>query len=266
MILDDLSTGRAEFVEGRTWYRGRVDDGELIDRIFAEHPDIVAAVGCAAKIVVPESVANPLYYYAENVARTKAHFESVLEDTTVGTDLRAVSLRYFNPIGAEPEGIGADPEGRTGLQVRRPTHALELMIDSTTPHEPYPVTGTDWETRDGSGIRDYVHVWDLAGAHVAALRRFDTITQGDSGYRVINLGSGTGTTVLELIKAFENVTGKPLPTTVAARRPGDNAGAYPDIALAAHLLGWKPSLTVEEGIADSLAWYERRNTVLQRRS
>ncbi|MDV5143454.1 hypothetical protein R1T08_03895 [Streptomyces sp. SBC-4] len=84
---------------------------------------------------------------------------------------------------------------------------------------------------------------------MAALRRFDTITQAYSGYRVV---------------AFENVTGKPLPATVAVRRPGDNAGAYPDITLAAHLLGWKPSLTVEEGIADSLAWYERRDTVLQR--
>ncbi|MEV7565665.1 UDP-glucose 4-epimerase GalE [Streptomyces tanashiensis] len=302
VILDDLSTGRAEFVDCRTWYEGRIDDGDLIDRIFAEHPDIDAAVGCAAKIVVPESVAEPLYYYSENItaglallghllrngchrflfsssaaiyapglgiteqaplapmspyARTKAHFEQALEDITAGTLLRAVSLRYFNPVGA-------DPQGRSGLQVRRPTHALGVMIDRYHAGEPYPVSGTDWDTRDGTGIRDYVHVWDLAGAHLAALRRFDTITSADGGhpYRVINLGSGTGTTVLELIKAFENVTGKPLPTVYMGRRPGDNAGAYPDITLAAELLGWKPALSLEQGITDSLAWYERRDTVL----
>ncbi|MFG3040973.1 UDP-glucose 4-epimerase GalE [Streptomyces sp. NPDC048330] len=302
VILDDLSTGRAEFVDGRTWYEGRSDDGPLIDRIFAQHPDINAAVGCAAKIVVPESVAAPLYYYNENVvaglallghllrngchrflfsssaalyapgpgiteeaplapmspyARTKAHFEQALEDVTVGTPLRAVSLRYFNPIGA-------DPHGRSGIQVRRPTHALGVMIDKYHAGEPYPVTGTDWETRDGTGVRDYVHVWDLAGAHLAALRRFDTVTSAEGGgaYRVINLGSGTGTTVLELLKAFETVTGRPLPAEHLGRRPGDNAGAYPDIALAHELLDWTPALTLEQGIADSLAWYRRRDTVL----
>ncbi|AJF63339.1 UDP-glucose 4-epimerase GalE [Streptomyces vietnamensis] len=303
VILDNLSTGRAEFVKDRTWYRGRTDDGTLIDRIFADHPDIVATIGCAAKIVVPESVAEPLHYYSENVAaglalighllrngcerflfsssaaiyapglgiteqaplapmspyaRTKAHFEQALEDITAGTPLRAVSLRYFNPIGA-------DRKGRSGLQVRRPTHALGVMIDKYHAGEPYPITGTDWETRDGTGIRDYVHVEDLADAHIAAVRRFDTITSnGPDGtaYRVINLGSGTGTTVRELIKAFENVTGKPLPTELVGRRPGDNAGAYPDITLAHELLGWKPTLTIEQGIADSLAWYGRRDLVL----
>ncbi|MFE5714757.1 UDP-glucose 4-epimerase GalE [Streptomyces sp. NPDC056501] len=302
VILDDLSTGRDEFVTGRDWYRGRIDDGALIDRIFVEHPDIDATVGCAAKIVVPESVSAPLYYYSENVAaglallghllrngchrflfsssaaiyapglgiteraplnpmspyaRTKAHFEQALEDVTGGTELRAVSLRYFNPVGA-------DPRLRTGLQVFGPTHALGVMIDKYHASRPYPVTGTDWETRDGTGIRDYVHVWDLAGAHLAALHRFDTITSGDGGsaYRVINLGSGTGTTVLELIRAFETVTGKPMPTELLGRRPGDNAGAYPDISLAAELLGWRPTLTTEQGIADSLAWYERRDAVL----
>ncbi|WP_030689925.1 UDP-glucose 4-epimerase GalE [Streptomyces globisporus] len=304
VILDDLSTGRPEFVKDRTWYRGRIDDGALMDRIFAEHPDIAVTIGCAAKIVVPESVAQPLYYYNENVvaglalighllrngcerflfsssaaiyapglgiteqaplapmspyARTKAHFEQALEDITAGTALRAVSLRYFNPVGA-------DRKGRSGLQIPRPTHALGVMIDKYHAGEPYPITGTDWETRDGTGIRDYVHVEDLADAHIAAVRRFDTITghgPDAAAYRVINLGSGTGTTVRELVKAFENVTGKPLATELADRRPGDNAGAYPDITLAGELLDWKPALTLEQGIADSLAWYERRDTVLE---
>ncbi|MGW3387435.1 UDP-glucose 4-epimerase GalE [Streptomyces cinereoruber] len=301
VIVDNLSTGRAEFIQNRTWYRGDIADGELIDRVFADHPDIDATIGCAAKIVVPESVADPLYYYTENVskglallghlirngcerfvfsssaaiyapgqgitetaplhamspyARTKAHFEQALEDVTAGTPLRAVSLRYFNPIGA-------DQKFRSGLQVLQPTHALGVMIDKYHAGEPFPVTGTDWETRDGTGIRDYVHVQDLADAHVAAVRRFDTITANGTPYRVINLGSGTGTTVFELVKAFENVTGKPLATELVGRRPGDNAGAYPDITLAGELLGWKPALSVEQGISDSLAWYSRRNLVLK---
>ncbi|MFD4320460.1 UDP-glucose 4-epimerase GalE [Streptomyces sp. NPDC058548] len=302
VILDDLSTGRPEFVEGRTWYRGDIADGGLIDRIFAEHPDIHAAIGCAAKIVVPESVADPLYYYTENVAkglallghlnrngcerflfsssaaiyeagqgitetaplnpmspyaRTKAHFENALEDIAAGTPLRAISLRYFNPIGC-------DPKLRSGLQVMQPTHALGVMINAFHAGRPFPVTGTDWETRDGTGIRDYVHVHDLARAHIAAVRRFDTVTSNDADapYRVINLGSGTGTTVFELIKAFENVTGRALATETVGRRPGDNAGAYPDIALAGELLGWEPALSVEQGISDSLAWYDRRPLVL----
>ncbi|MEU6932898.1 UDP-glucose 4-epimerase GalE [Streptomyces sp. NPDC046374] len=300
VILDDLSTGRPEFVEGRTWYQGDICDGQLVDKIFADHPDIHAAIGCAAKIVVPESVAEPLRYYTENVgkglaflghllrngcerflfsssaaiyapglgiteqaplapaspyARTKAHFEQALADIAAGTALRAISLRYFNPIGA-------DPKGRSGLQTRKPTHALGVMIDKHHAGEPYPVTGTDWETRDGSGIRDYVHVWDLAAAHVAALHRFDRIT-ADMPSTVINLGSGAGTTVFELIRAFENVTGQTLPTLLTGPRPGDNAGAYPNISRAAELLGWTPTLTTEQGIADSLTWYKRRDLVLK---
>ncbi|MFJ9434781.1 UDP-glucose 4-epimerase GalE [Streptomyces sp. NPDC101490] len=304
VILDDLSTGRIEFVQGRTWYRGDIADGDVIDRVFADHPDIDATIGCAAKIVVPESVADPLHYYTENVskglallghlirngcerflfsssaavyeagqgitetaplnpmspyARTKAHFENALEDIATGTPLRAVSLRYFNPIGC-------DPKFRSGLQVTQPTHALGVMIDAYRAHRPFPVTGTDWETRDGTGIRDYVHVHDLARAHIETVRRFDTITSNDADgpapYRVINLGSGTGTTVLELITAFENVTGQPLATELVGRRPGDNAGAYPDITLAAELLGWEPALTVEEGISDSLAWNTMRSVAL----
>ncbi|UQW99111.1 UDP-glucose 4-epimerase GalE [Streptomyces sp. RerS4] len=302
VILDDYSTGRREFTEGRIRYEGDIADGALIDRIFTEHPDIEITIGCAAKIVVPESVAEPLRYYTENVsnglallghllrngctrflfsssaaiydaglgitetaplnplspyARTKAVFENALEDITAGTDLRAISLRYFNPIGA-------DPKMRSGLQVTRPTHALGVMIDKFHAGLPYPVTGTDWETRDGTGIRDYVHVWDLARAHIAALRAFGTVLPaGGDTYRVINLGSGTGTTVLELIKAFENVTGKPMPTHLTDRRPGDTAGAYPDITLADTLLDWRPELSIEQGISDSLAWYAQRDTILR---
>ncbi|WP_328965629.1 UDP-glucose 4-epimerase GalE [Streptomyces virginiae] len=301
IVLDNLSTGRREFVEGRTFYRGDIGDAELIDRIFADHPDIHATVGCAAKIIVPESVAEPVMYYRENVtkglslvesllrngctrfvfsssaaiyasgqgitedspitpgspyARTKAVFEGALRDITGGTDLRAVSLRYFNPIGA-------DPKFRSGLQVSKPTHALGVMIDKYLAGEPFPVTGTDWETRDGTGVRDYVHVWDLARAHIHAVKDFDRILPaGRGGYLPVNLGSGTGTTVLELIKAFETVTGKALAHEIVGPRPGDVAGAYADITRAIQLLGWTPELSIEQGIADALTWMERRTLML----
>ena len=99
-------------------------------------------------------------------ARTKAMMEEILQDIAAASDLRVLSLRYFNPIGA-------DPEFRTGLQIKYPSHALGKLIEARTTGVPFSLTGDDFDTRDGSGIRDYVHVWDLAQAHVAALDHFD---------------------------------------------------------------------------------------------
>lgn len=305
VILDNLSTGRIEFTRGRIFYRGDIADGALVDRIFADHPDIAAVVHAAALIVVPESVAEPLRYYRENVAksiefiehvlrngcerylfsssaaiyrpgadfavdetspieplspyaRSKAVMEMVLQDTAAATRLRAVSLRYFNPIGA-------DPKMRTGLQNPRPTHLLGKLISAATSGEEFCITGVDWPTRDGSGIRDYIHVWDLARAHVAALRRFDDILprQGDRSYEVINLGTGVGTTVREFLAAFRAVVDRPLRVRETDRRPGDTAGAYSRSDRAQQLLDWKPELTLEEGIRHSLRWAEVRDRVLR---
>lgn len=100
-------------------------------------------------------------------------FETILEDATRAGDLRSVSLRYFNPIGA-------DPELRTGPSTPEPSHALGRLISSWRAGRPFTITGTDWPTPDGSGIRDYVHVWDLARAHVAALERFDDVARSRS--------------------------------------------------------------------------------------
>ncbi|GGT16043.1 UDP-glucose 4-epimerase GalE [Streptomyces purpureus] len=306
VVLDNLVTGRREFTAGRTFYEGDIADGRLIDEIFAAHPDIEAVIDCAALIVVPESVAQPLRYYTENVAkgitflghlarngcrrfifsssasiyataddfsvdetselaplspyaRTKALFETALEDISSTGEIRVVSLRYFNPIGA-------DPKMRSGLQVRRPTHALGKMIEAHRLGETFQITGVDWPTRDGSGIRDYVHVWDLAEAHVQALRRFDSVFEAEAGagssYQVVNLGTGTGTTVRELLDAFANVTGKPLPAVETDRRPGDNAGAYSRGERAASLLDWRPRYSLEEGIRDSLTWFEKRDSII----
>lgn len=303
VVLDSLVTGRAELALGRAFYRGDLADGELLDRIFAEHPEIEATVHCAALIVVPESVTDPLRYWHANVtktvalvghllrhhrprlvfsstaamygpgedfavdeespiapaspyARTKAAVEAMLADVSAATELRTLSLRYFNPIGA-------DPKLRTGLQTRRPTHLLGKLIEARESGESFLVTGTDWPTRDGTGIRDYIHVWDLANAHVAGLRRFDKVVPiAGTGYEVLNLGTGAGTTVREMVEAFVAVTGEPLPQRETGPRPGDVVGAYTRSDKAQRVLGWKAQHSIADGIRDSLSWAAVRDARL----
>ncbi|MEV4578682.1 UDP-glucose 4-epimerase GalE [Nonomuraea jabiensis] len=297
VILDNLITGRREFAKGRAFYEGDISDGPLIDKIFAEYPDIEAVVHCAALIVVPDSVADPIGYYRANVtkslefvdhlirngctrmifsssasiyrtgddhtvnedspldpqspyARTKAVCEAMFADIATGRPIKILSLRYFNPIGA-------DPEMRTGLQLRRPSHALGKMIEAYEDRVPFRITGTGYPTRDGTGIRDYVHVWDLATAHVAALRRFDELDVD-----VINLGTGAGTTVRELAEAFNRVVDRPIEVVETDPRPGDVAGAYTRSDRARRLLDWQARYSVEEGIRHSLEWASLRESRL----
>ena len=301
VVLDDLSAGRREFTAGHAAYEGDVADPAVLDRVLDEHPDVTAVVHCAARIVVPESVAQPAPNYDTNVvgtlrlvqhllrrgrtrllfsssasiyavpggdfavdedapiapsspyARTKAMAEQILADVAAATDLRVLSLRYFNPIGA-------DPALRTGLQHRLPTHALGKLITAHETGTPFTVLGTDWPTRDGSAIRDFVHVWDLARAHVAALKRFDAAGAG-APHRAINLGTGAGTTVRELVAAFRSVVGE-LAVEEGPRRPGDVAGAYARSATAERLLGWRAERSLEDGVRDALAWSAKRPSVL----
>ena len=187
-------------------------------------------------------------------ARTKAAVEAMLRDVAAATELRALSLRYFNPIGA-------DPKLRTGLQIKRPTHLLGKLIEAAESGGEFQITGTDWPTRDGTGIRDYIHVWDLATAHVASLRRFDE-TVGASGYRVLNLGTGKGTTVREMVDEFVRVTGAALAVRETAARPGDVVGAYTRSDRARQALDWQPRSSLADGIRDSLRWAEIRDTRL----
>jgi UDP-glucose 4-epimerase len=299
VILDSLVTGRREFAAGSAFYQGDMADGPLIDRIFAEHPGIGAVIHCAALVVVPDSVSDPVRYYRANVsgslelathllrngcgrlifsssaaiyrasadlsvdedspvdpqspyARTKAVCEAMLADIAASQPLRVLSLRYFNPIGA-------DPKMRTGLQARHPTHALGKLIQAHEQGVPFQITGTNWPTRDGSGLRDYIHVWDLATAHVAALTRFDVLP---GPVTAINLGSGTGTTVRELVAAFNRVADRPVETREAGPRPGDVAGAYTRVARAGRLLGWRAQYDVTEGIRHSLQWAAIRDQIL----
>ncbi|WP_276615646.1 GDP-mannose 4,6-dehydratase [Streptomyces sp. A1136] len=124
------------------------------------------------------------------------------------------------------------------------------------------MTETGYPTRDGTGIRDYVHVWDLAAAHIAAIRRFDSILTEKKRSIAINLGTGSGTTVRELCAAFNNIVSTPLRTIDAAPRPGDVAGGYTKSDRAAELLGWTPKLSLEDGIRSALDWIPVRDAML----
>lgn len=300
VILDDFSTGRREFIGERTLYEGDIADAELLARIFSEQT-IDAVVHCAAKIVVPESVADPLGYYDNNVgktvklleaverggvkrflfsssasiyapdenfvvteesplqpgspyAKTKYLVELILEDFTKASDVRVLSLRYFNPIGT-------DPQLRSGQQLEHPTHVLAKLLEAWQKHETFTVTGVDWPTRDGSGIRDFIHVWDLAQAHVAALEHFDEATK-DSDYQVFNIGTGNGVTVKELAASFEEISGEPLKVQFGDPRPGDVAGVYTVSTKARDILGWSAKLSETEAVRDAIAWLPKRKEML----
>jgi UDP-glucose 4-epimerase len=190
-------------------------------------------------------------------ARTKRMIEQVLEDMAAATDLRAIILRYFNPIGS-------DPDLESGIYAKEPSHVLgQLVLAARGERDGFTITGTDHPTPDGTGIRDYLHVWDLARAHVSAVERFDDVlaTAGTPSV-VINLGRGDGVSVRELLAAFERVTGRPVPTHEAPPRPGDAVGAFANADRARELLGWQTELTLDEAIASALDWSDRRLDVL----
>lgn len=300
VIVDDFSTGRREFVAGRTYYEGDIADSALLDRIFTEH-DIDTVVHCAAKIIVPESVSQPWLYYENNVgktldllaslernnvtrllfsssasiyapsdtfmvtedsplapespyAATKFLTERILADVAAAGSVKVLSLRYFNPIGS-------DPQLRTGQQIEHPSHVMGKLVDAWLEGTTFTVTGVDWPTRDGSGLRDFIHVWDLARAHVAALENFDAATAHEPAV-AINIGTGTGVTVKELVAAFEQGTGRPLQVEFGPRRPGDVVGAYTGSERAASLLGWRAELTPADAVRDAIAWIPRRRELL----
>lgn len=207
-------------------------------------------------MVTEQSPLNPGSPYA----RTKFMMEIVLQDFCSAYGMQGIALRYFNPIGA-------DPQMRSGIHVQFPSHVLGKLVDTAQGNLPYfPITGTEYETRDGTGIRDYIHIWDLARAHVLALTGFDEVfaraSNPDNGYLAINLGSGRGVTVRELVQAFENVYGQTINKKEMPARPGDVAGAYANAETALQLLGWQTQLSVEDGIRDALRWGQVRETML----
>jgi UDP-glucose 4-epimerase len=183
--------------------------------------------------------------------------ELVLQDLAAAADLQALILRYFNPIGA-------DPDLRHGVHAREPSHVLgQLVLAAQGRREAFMITGTDYPTRDGTGLRDYIHVWELAQAHVCAVERFDEVIEsaGDPSV-IINLGTGHGVTVRELVDVVGRVLGRPVPVVEAPRRPGDTTGAYANVDRARHLLNWTAKSSLEEAVDSAFAWAARRQQVL----
>jgi len=209
----------------------------------------------ALDLMVTESTPlNPRSPYA----RTKFMIEMILQDFCVAYGMRSMVLRYFNPIGA-------DPKMRSGGYIENPSHVLGKLVSVASGREPiFKITGVDWKTRDGSGVRDYVHVWDLARAHVQAVEHLDRVfDRVDGSYTVINIGTGKGVTVIELVAAFERVYGCSVNKEMAPSRPGDIVGTYANVDTALRLIGWKAERSVDEGIADALKWDSIRETRLK---
>ena len=304
IILDSLEIGPRVFVRHRIFYQGDIADRGLLRRIVDDHPDLGATIHMAARVVVPESVAEPYGYYDNNVARslvlfdeltrlgkprvlfsssaslyaptetfevteesplapqspyarTKAMMESILIDLAAATELRTIILRYFNPIGS-------DPDLESGVYNREPTHVVPILARVALGQLPeFIITGTDYPTADGTGIRDYIHVWDLARAHVRAVEDFDRVlAELDATSTVINIGTGSGVTIGELVRTVVQVSGSSIPTRTAPPRPGDAVGAYAAVAKAGQVLGWKAELGLADGIASVLAWMRKRPEIL----
>ncbi len=179
---------------------------------------------------------------------TKKMGEIIIEDTTKATNLKAIALRYFNPIGAhETAKIGELPLGV-------PQNLIPYVVQTAAGiRECLSVFGDDYPTPDGTAIRDYIHVVDLAKAHIAALNRL-LENKNKSKCEFFNIGTGTGSSVLEVVKAFEKATGKKVNYKIVDRRAGDITAAYADTSLANKELGWKAKLNLEDALKSSWKW------------
>jgi UDP-glucose 4-epimerase len=295
VVVDDLSRGRAEFLRGIAHRVGDVADGAVLDAVFDEHPDISIAIHCAARMIVPESIADPLTYYRENVAktvqfveallergcrrivfsssaavygtpdttvvtetspvrpespyaRTKVMVEQILADACAATPLTALSLRYFNPVGC-------DPQHRSWPYDPAPTHALGSLMHAWQSGRPFYIHGRDWDTPDGTPVRDFVHVWDVALAHVAAAHNW---VAPDDGFDIVNVGSGTATSVLQLADTFNAAVDRPARIEYDGRRAGDTVGCYTSTEKAHEVLRWQPTRTVKDAVVDLLALADRQ--------
>ena len=271
-----------------------IRDEAALDDVFSRH-DISCVIHFAGLKAVGESVAKPLEYYDNNIGGTvtllrvmkrrgvktlvfsssatvygvpqklpleeshplsctnpygwtKLMIEQILRDTCVSDpDFSAVLLRYFNPIGAHVSGtIGEDPEGI-------PNNICPIITQVAVGKLPMvSVTGNDYGTPDGTGVRDYIHVTDLADGHVAAV----DYALSRTGAEAINLGTGRGTSVLELIASMEKAAGRKIPYVFAPRRPGDIAACWASPEKAGERLGWRAKKTLDEMCEDSWRWQE----------
>ncbi|MEZ9625195.1 UDP-glucose 4-epimerase GalE [Aliivibrio fischeri] len=275
------------------FYQGDIRDEAFLDSIFAEH-SISSVIHFAGLKAVGESVAKPLEYYDNNVngslvlARSmrKANVKSIVfsssatvygdpaivpitENSPTGAttnpygrskymveecfsdlfdaenDWSITLLRYFNPVGAHPSGtMGEDPQGI-------PNNLMPFIAQvAVGRRESLSVFGNDYPTPDGTGVRDYIHVMDLADGHIAALKAVGE----KSGLHIYNLGTGKGSSVLEMVEAFAQASGKPVPYTLCPRRAGDIAECWASTEKAEKELGWKATRNVMEMSADTWRW------------
>lgn len=180
---------------------------------------------------------------------TKQIAEEILTDTCAVTpDLKVISLRYFNPVGAHASSLIGE------LPIGVPQNLVPFITQSAIGKRgPITVYGSDYNTPDGSAIRDYIHVVDLAKAHVAAIKRLES-KKAESNYEVFNLGTGKGSSVLEIIRAFEASTGEKLNYAIGARREGDVEQVWGDVTKSAEKLGWTAALDVNEMMLSAWNW------------
>ena len=291
------SLKRLEILAGRSFAfkQGDVRNRHCLREVFSQY-DITAVIHFAGHKAVGESVKFPITYYDNNVAgsialcevmaefgvkklvfsssatvydpicgqqiredfplnpinpygRSKLMVENICRDLAASdSQWRIALLRYFNPVGAHESGmIGEDPNGiPNNLMPYISQVAVGRLAELS-------VFGSDYPTSDGTGVRDYIHVVDLAQGHLAALQALDRA----AGLIVVNLGTGVGCSVLELIHAFEKVSGKDVPYRVVARREGDVATCYSDPSLAASILGWKANLDINAMCQDTWRWQSK---------
>lgn len=290
-VVDRLAT-----ISGRrpVFVQGDIRDSATLDRLFATHA-IDAVLHFAGLKAVGESISQPLKYYENNVVgtiqllaamgraavkvlvfsssatvygdpqsvpinedfsraainpygRTKLMIEDMLADMNCADpSWRIARLRYFNPVGAHESGlIGEDPRGI-------PANLMPYVAQvAGGGREFLNIWGDDYPTPDGTGIRDYVHVCDLAEGHVAALGYLHR--EGKS--LTVNLGTGQGYSVLDMVRAFEKVSGRPVPFRIGPRRSGDSARCWADVTLAQRLLGWKATRNIDQMCADAWRWQQ----------
>ena len=301
VIVDNLSNSkicvldRIEKITGKRPEFIKCDllDYELLDKVFADHPEIDSVIHFAGLKAVGESCSVPLRYYHNNLTgtfnlldcmlkhgvkrivfsssatvygvpksvpiredfplsttnpygETKLMIERILKDVCTATpDFSVCVLRYFNPIGAHESGlIGEDPRGI-------PNNLLPYISKVAAGKlAELSVFGDDYPTKDGTGVRDYIHVVDLSLAHLKAL----DFTDGKAGIEYFNVGTGNGYSVLEMVRAFGDVWGSPVKYKIAPRRPGDIAECYADPAKAESVLGWKAERDLVKMCEDAARW------------
>ncbi|MBU9544704.1 UDP-glucose 4-epimerase GalE [Burkholderia multivorans] len=288
------SVRRIERITGKqpAFHQVDVCDEAALAKVFDAHP-ITGTIHFAALKAVGESVAKPLEYYQNNLgglltvlkvmrARNVKQFvfsssatvygvperspidesfplsatnpygqskliaEQILRDLEVSDpSWRIATLRYFNPVGAHASGlIGEDP---AGIPNNLMPYVAQVAVGKL---EKLRVFGSDYPTPDGTGVRDYIHVVDLAKGHIAAL---DALVKRDASF-VVNLGTGQGYSVLDVVRAFEKASGRPVPYEIVARRPGDVAECYANPQAAADIIGWRATLGLDDMCADHWRW------------